>query len=122
MDDRKKTNDPINDMRVHPEHFLSLDRAQSVRRVLSAEPADDEPKKRAIVARGRCVDVALAEQRAVCGSDQGRDVMRARQIRYGPGEEVELPASEVARLRGLGFLVDPDGAPPAAAQSDNLDL
>lgn len=32
----------------------------------------------------------------------------------GPGSEISLPADEVAELRGLGFLVDPEAldAPP----------
>jgi hypothetical protein len=32
----------------------------------------------------------------------------------GPGTEISLPADEVAELRGLGFLVDPE-APEAPA-------
>ena len=29
---------------------------------------------------------------------------------YGPGESIEMPLTEGARLRDLGFLVDPTGA------------
>lgn len=35
----------------------------------------------------------------------------------GPGTEISLPADEVAELRGLGFLVDPE-APDAPATGE----
>jgi len=38
----------------------------------------------------------------------GRTVMGVDGKRYGPGETVEVPATEVASLTALGFLVDGD--------------
>ena len=38
------------------------------------------------------------------------------QQRFLPGEQVTLPLSEIRRLRVLGFLVDPEAAPPATSQ------
>jgi len=38
----------------------------------------------------------------------GRTVMGVDGKRYGPGETVEVPATEVASLTVLGFLIDGD--------------
>lgn len=38
----------------------------------------------------------------------GRTVMGVDGKRYGPGETVEVPATEAASLTALGFLVDGD--------------
>lgn len=38
---------------------------------------------------------------------RGRTVFDAAGKRYLAGDEIELPASEVSRLQGRGFLVDP---------------
>lgn len=63
-------------------------------------------KMRATVARGRTVVADHpTETRTVQGPNGPITVAVAKH--YGPGQEVLLPEEEVARLRQLGFLVDP---------------
>jgi len=45
----------------------------------------------------------------------GRSVMVGR-TRHGPGTTVHLPAEEIANLRALGFLLDPEKPLPEASQ------
>ena len=37
----------------------------------------------------------------------GEAVFACEERRFGPGEELDLPSAEAARLRALGFLFDP---------------
>ncbi len=55
--------------------------------------AAESKATRATVARGRTLNV------------DGK--------RYGPGDEVQLPASEVAHLRRIGYLTTPGEVEPA---------
>lgn len=72
--------------------------------------------ERAVVARGRSLDVPIEGDPIIVGTDADNEpVTRARTRRVGPGQEVELPADEVRVLRASGFLVDPSNlAPPVA--------
>lgn len=45
----------------------------------------------------------------------GRSVMVGR-TRHGPGTALRLPLAEIAHLRALGFLLDPEKPLPAASQ------
>jgi hypothetical protein len=69
------------------------------------------PMERATVARGRTVIVPDPTKPPTF---IGREFETHREIfapgtrEIGPGEEVELPRDEVRRLRGFGYLVDPD--------------
>ena len=96
--------------RVSPDHIDNT--GDGIRNLRPAEPDPDEPREFAIVARGRSID-APTEQRRAVGYDpvKGEQLYAAVQRRYGPGERIELPISEIRRLRELGFLVDPDAAP-----------
>jgi hypothetical protein len=72
-----------------------------------------EAMERAVVSRGRTVcvpdpSVTVFTGREPDGEHKERFAPGLREI--GPGNEVELPRSEVLRLRKLGFLVDPDAA------------
>lgn len=67
-------------LRVHPDHEFRS--ATDARKLLGEEPHG--PPTVAIVAAGRTVDTGPQ--------------------RFGPGEEVTLPLSEVERLRVLGFV------------------
>lgn len=66
-------------LRVHPDHEW---RAPSGRMLMGEEPSG--PPTVAIVTPGHTVDTGKG--------------------RYGPGETVECPLSEIERLRILGFL------------------
>jgi hypothetical protein len=77
----------------------------------------DENKKvtteKAIVARGRSIDVQVPGRAIVVGTtEDNKPVTRAPTRRAGPGEEIELPSDEVRTLRLAGFLVDPANLPP----------
>ncbi len=50
----------------------------------------------------------------------GRTVF-AGDKRYGPGAEVSLPAEEIATLRSLGFVVDPDAKAAPASDGPTFD-
>jgi hypothetical protein len=65
-----------------------------------------------VVARGRTVEVGTGEQYVAGLSAEGKEVYGQRSRPVGPGGEVELPAEEAARLRDLGYLVDPANVPP----------
>lgn len=69
---------------------------------------------KAIVARGRSVDVPLRGEPIVVGlTAEGKPVKRMPFQNVGPGKEVELPVDEIRTLRAAGYLVDPDNmAPP----------
>jgi hypothetical protein len=70
---------------------------------------------RAVVARGRSIDVPTGgEPIAVGATPEGKPVSRGPVKQYGPGQEVELPIDEIKTLRGLGYLVDPDRVAPAS--------
>ena len=75
------------------------------------EPAPKLAK--GIVAKGRTVEVPSDQRRIAGYTADGKPVHRTMQRLAGPGEEVELPTSEIAYLRASGFLVDP-GAPVEA--------
>ena len=72
-------------------------------------------KLRATVARGRTVYIPDPERKVFRGRtpDTGVEVYGQALAEFGPGQEVELPADEVASLRGLGYLIDPDKVAPA---------
>lgn len=113
MDDRKtKHASPVRDFtRVHPDH-LNAGPGDGVRRVPPEMPDDNEPREVGVVAAGRCIDVPTDEIELSGYDREGqREIYRRVQKRHLPGESVELPKSEIARLRGLGFLVDPSAAP-----------
>jgi hypothetical protein len=65
----------------------------------------DAPTATAIVARGRTVHAPTGQKRVI-----GYDAVLRTEIycpfleMYGPGSEVTLPVTEIARLRALGFL------------------
>ncbi len=77
----------------------------------AAPPASAAPKEQTaigIVARGRSVEIPTGERRIVGYDGKNHcDVSGALVKRYGPGARVELPISELKRLQGLGFIVDP---------------
>lgn len=62
---------------------------------------------KAIVARGRSIDIPFGEALLVGKRDDGRPLMRSPSRTFHAGEEVELPADEVASLMCAGYLVDP---------------
>jgi hypothetical protein len=55
-------------------------------------------------------ELEVVGSRSVFDAASGRTyfvpVTRAKTRRFRPGETVTLPQSELARLRGLGFIVD----------------
>ena len=64
----------------------------------------------ATVARGHTVEIPdenAEKQIAGYSMIDQKYIYRQPTRRYGPGATVTLPQSEVSRLTGLGFLVDP---------------
>ena len=113
MDDQKHKA-KVGDVRtrVHPDHDPHA--FDSVRRLASAAPDPDEELEVGTVAAGHSVDLVVEGERVQCGFDRdaGVPVYRKPLRRALPGDQVKLPCSEIARLRGLGFLVDPSAVPP----------
>jgi hypothetical protein len=74
------------------------------------KPEAQRPRlMRATVAGGRTVVIPHpTAKKAVGTTPEGKGIYVAELMHFGPGKEVELPADEVARLRGTGHLVDPD--------------
>lgn len=82
----------------------------------------DEKEKmvRATVAQGRTIEAPIEGKTKIAGYAPGANgtpgVGEARMVAetrsYAPGEEIFLPAKEVARLRETGHLVDPDKNAP----------
>lgn len=93
----------------HPDH------TPPVRRGATPVVEDTGPMGRAIVARGRVVHAAVRGEYDLVGYDSTTAApVRAPRTRiYLPGETVELPVSEIERLRALGFLADPDFVHPS---------
>ena len=93
---------PDNKQTAAPEEIAPMRRDTAMREVM----------ERAIVARGRTVIIPDSATRVFTGRDPDTHAelfgQGSREI--PPGNEVELPRSEVKRLRALGFLVDPDAA------------
>jgi hypothetical protein len=71
--------------------------------------ATTEPTEVAIVRAGRTVDVPIGRRVHGYDSTKGVEVYGPVYRTFKPGEEVTLAISEIARLRALGFLVDPNG-------------
>jgi hypothetical protein len=95
---------------VHPDHEW---RSPSGRLHPQADTSK-EPTEIAIVARGHTVHAPIAGEfiRAGFDKDTGRPVQAAAQKTYRPGDQIELPVSEIARFKKLGFLVDDSKATP----------
>lgn len=79
----------------------------------SGAPSQNKPAlqlARGTVARGRTVDVADTDKPAqIYGyTPDGKPMTRHPQKSIGPGNEIELPAEEIAHLRTAGYLIDPD--------------
>jgi hypothetical protein len=63
---------------------------------------------RAIVARGRTIDVPTGQRKLAGLTNEGKEVFRQAVKTFGPGQTVDLPRDEAKSLRNLGYLVDPD--------------
>jgi hypothetical protein len=101
---------------VHPDHEF---RAPSGR-IPPTEQKEPEPLGRATVARGRTLHMPVAGEFRQTGwsADEKRAVCAQVWEPKGPGSEVELPVSEIRRLRRLGFLIDSDRAPVPIASGN----
>jgi len=94
----------------HPDS-LTAKPSDYARRLAPAEATG--PLTKAVVRDGVTLHAPHPTERACVGFDleKGENVFVPRTIAYGPGCEVFLPFSEVQRLIGLRFLVDPDAEP-----------
>jgi hypothetical protein len=64
--------------------------------------------ERAIVARGRTVTIPHPTETIVTHRLESGEILRGpRPVDHLEGSEIDLPADEVERLRGLGFLMPP---------------
>ena len=73
------------------------------------EKKKEEPLVRGVVARGRTVQIDHpSHRRLVATRENGEKIYAPVRVEKGPGEEVNLPAPEIVRLRKDGFLIDPD--------------
>jgi len=100
--------------RVHPD-FDPKD-LSNVRRAPQPVADPNEAMATGIVADGRCVEGPhpSGEKHLVGFSVPDEKYIHALvQKRWGPGETVTLPISEIRRLTELGFLRDTDAAPIA---------
>ena len=69
--------------------------------------------ERGIVARGRTIEVPDVSQSITVGfHEHGKPVKRAGRKLFGPNQEIELPAEEIAALRAHGFVTDPNRIEP----------
>lgn len=76
---------------------------------------------RGVVARGRTVDIPDTTRRQVIGhTPEGKPIHRSPVRSFGPGNEIELPAQEIATLRERGFLVDPERVIPPLADGPHF--
>lgn len=95
-------------MKLHPD-YTPIRPAPAA----AAPPAAESvPVERGVVARGRCVetpdpDAALIKMHSSTPNGINESTRRPT-IRHMPGDTVLLHRREIARLRELGFLVDPD--------------
>jgi len=106
--------------RVHPDSAED----QQDRRVKALQRTYgdvDVETGRATVERGRTIECAVeidkslsieeqvnrGQKRFVGYDKEGRSIYGPVYTYFGPGQEVVLPISEIARLKELGFLVDP---------------
>ena len=82
------------------------------------EGTEADPVIRCIVARGHSVEVPFGPKVQVgfTPSPDSKPVFAQKCRTFGPNQELELPQSEVTRLRKLGFLVDPDYTPPEVGE------
>ncbi len=102
-----------------PAGLKRLDPDAALQRGMMPPPPEDKgPLMKGRVARGRSVhlvdrDAPLEHvgyaQILIDGTSTLKAITRAPMRAAGPGETVELPAAEVARLRDLGFLEREDG-------------
>lgn len=65
---------------------------------------------RGTVAKGRTVFAQTSERRIINYDGEGKPIYRFIEKAHRPGQEVELPESEIIHLRKAGFLVDPNAA------------
>ena len=94
--------------RVHPD---SAEEQQEKREkaMQMAYGNEDQEMGRATVAPGRSVHCPVPGKKEFFKYDKdGNAVYRPVSRSYGPNEVVTLPLEEIDRLRGLGFLLDPD--------------
>jgi hypothetical protein len=95
---RRKINNNVETIRMDPVSKTELQ---------SRRPA----MLRATVARGRSIEVPT-EERFQTGYDKdGKPAHALKCVTYVEGQELDLPEDEVVRLRGLGFLTDPNAKP-----------
>ncbi len=72
---------------------------------------------KAMVARGRSIDVPVGGKGIVVGTTEGNQpVTRVPTKTYYSGQTVELPLEEIKTLRASGYLVDPDNVAPPVGE------
>jgi hypothetical protein len=68
--------------------------------------------ERGTVARGRTVSIPHPTEKRIVGRNlDGKEIVGAPLVNFGPGREVTLPADEIVSLRKLGYLIDPEQSP-----------
>ena len=90
-------------------HHKNADPDGSPQRQPVKPPGEDKgPKATGIVARGRTVHAndPNAPKRFVGFDKEGVGIWVPSQRIYSPGEQIELPVSELERLKRLGFIAD----------------
>ena len=71
---------------------------------------NDARSERETVASRRGIVVPSAEKTVSSRNEKGEPIKSAQPIPHGPGQEVTLPAAEIAHLRRARDLVDPNAA------------
>lgn len=94
--------------RRHPDVILS-DHTLQAPTIIAVPKETPEPLSSGVVARGKTVHASTGKK-VLAGYDKftGAPVERMSYRTFKPGQVVMLAQSEIARLKQLGFLVDPD--------------
>jgi hypothetical protein len=107
-DNSKKTIKPA--LRVSPDLVLPQQSPSETTEVVSPEP---EELVSGVVSSGHSIHINIGRVASGYDAMLSRPVYRQTFRIALPGEVVELPRSEIDKLRAQGFLVDPDRVDPA---------
>lgn len=95
--------------RVHPDSASEIAEKRLKALKLANNVQEDTEMGTATVAKGRTVHCPAPGETAFVAYDKEGEPVFGPVLKYfGPDETVELPVREIIRLRGLGFLTDPD--------------
>jgi hypothetical protein len=92
----------------------------NMRHALDQPAAPPEKLVKATVARGRSIMVGVGKKLAGFDRDTQKEIWVPICEYRIEGQEVELPESDVIRMRATGFLVDPAAPAPLAPEGPRI--